>query len=1109
MQILTKQEKVRTNLESEEIKFELDTLHPEIMIKIVSDMYPNPRRTLMTEYVQNALDSHGEAGKSDVPIRVTLPTQLSPYYIVRDFGVGMTVDTLNDTFRYVFRSTKNTDPDQLGGFGIGKLVFGAYSGIMHVRLYSGTRMEEYIARLKDGFAGMQFVCGEDSKEEKGVEIRIPVLKDDVDSFHQQCHFLYSMLPTRPVVTNYPNFWKEFDEEMKEHEFYRSPDGNSLLLKKTPAIHHAHGGGTAQVLIGGLPFRLDWGIFRQSVTQQNKEAPELIKLFEKLPLYLRVGPNDVDIVPSRDNLKYNKKTCEYLLKALRELRTAVQKKILEQAKSAKTYGEIREFASFVKNDMPAFYGILGGTAWDNGFPFLSEFFDTIESKCRHHEGWGGCYHRSNLFFSGNHSRYNTSIFIGDTSLSQEDMITAMIAGTDDGKTNPETQVPKLRELVTYLYSIVTEVRGPKVSVHGKVSQTDMSVYKDRRCCLLPLAPMFKTFREGKDFNGTGKPVTIFIYDQEEMTKTEASRRILHLFDTSSAKFAKGASLIMATKGVGKDALLKKLNDTYKLGIETGGFVNVHTLPKPPPVPAGTRAASKTKGKTEFGANSIFLFDEKEGKSSKDNFNLSFWKPLDDAGIAALEADPSVDILFLCISAYKPCRDKHSPPFRCLHPDFDTSDNLTLCSLYLKNLKRLYEGETGKRVALVGYKPGTKLDTGRDRFLTALDSLIFDKLESLRSLDAVARIPLQNINAAIVLRSLQETVEQNADYTRAVADSGKFDKKTGTALKDLRQEVQKVLDTAMTYVGVKPSDLEDLQTALGLMPFFFSKEIESSLNYLGCNVQKTLAGSKTFLRTADQQFLADLGLGGLSKSLLSLLHKSVENGSANFGSQRHYSAHNDIYTQFLDGLFGDAYSRTKDPHTIQARKELEKACGKCATGLNTKSLEFIVSLLSELEAKTRVLGPFSQRKLSYFGDLKEKVTGLNSAQLRALQYLWYAKSAYSMPEDYTKSDIPHFSALLFGVMTLIAFTQFYPNNPAPKPVLHPDNTPVLTDVLGATSVALLYHPILAGGGSGHFIKSGALFTGIVESRYILEVLADYPQLADLNKDLCAFVVQEFQH
>lgn len=56
---------------------------------LVTGIYTNPLRTILIEYVQNALDAH-RAAEEYKNIKITLPSHDNPNYIVEDWGVGLT-----------------------------------------------------------------------------------------------------------------------------------------------------------------------------------------------------------------------------------------------------------------------------------------------------------------------------------------------------------------------------------------------------------------------------------------------------------------------------------------------------------------------------------------------------------------------------------------------------------------------------------------------------------------------------------------------------------------------------------------------------------------------------------------------------------------------------------------------------------------------------------------------------------------------------------------------------------------------------------------------------------------------------------------------------------
>lgn len=90
------------------------------MFKVVySSLYERKEEAVLRELAANALDAHRDAGKSDIPISITLPTDMNPYLTIKDQGNGMSLETVKRVFFVLFESTKNNSNDDVGGFGVG------------------------------------------------------------------------------------------------------------------------------------------------------------------------------------------------------------------------------------------------------------------------------------------------------------------------------------------------------------------------------------------------------------------------------------------------------------------------------------------------------------------------------------------------------------------------------------------------------------------------------------------------------------------------------------------------------------------------------------------------------------------------------------------------------------------------------------------------------------------------------------------------------------------------------------------------------------------------------------------------------------------------------
>jgi hypothetical protein len=84
-------------------------------------VYTYKERAVIRELSCNAHDSHVMAGTMDTPFKVHLPTHLEPWFLIRDFGTGLSDHEVRNIFAGVGISTKRDSNEVIGCFGIGSL----------------------------------------------------------------------------------------------------------------------------------------------------------------------------------------------------------------------------------------------------------------------------------------------------------------------------------------------------------------------------------------------------------------------------------------------------------------------------------------------------------------------------------------------------------------------------------------------------------------------------------------------------------------------------------------------------------------------------------------------------------------------------------------------------------------------------------------------------------------------------------------------------------------------------------------------------------------------------------------------------------------------------
>ena len=105
-----------------------------------SNIYSDKMLAVVREYSTNGWDGHILAGTPDRPLKVTLPTSLAPVFKVRDFGVGLSEESVLNIYTTYGESTKESSNDFNGTFGLGSKSAFAYGNSFDIiSFFEGTK----------------------------------------------------------------------------------------------------------------------------------------------------------------------------------------------------------------------------------------------------------------------------------------------------------------------------------------------------------------------------------------------------------------------------------------------------------------------------------------------------------------------------------------------------------------------------------------------------------------------------------------------------------------------------------------------------------------------------------------------------------------------------------------------------------------------------------------------------------------------------------------------------------------------------------------------------------------------------------------------------------
>ena len=145
---------------------------------------------------------------------VHLPTPLNPVFRVRDFGPGMSAESMKNVYARLYASTKRGSNDEVGGWGLGSkspyayLISDTGSGSYTVTSYHGGMMRTYVLSLSaNGAPTMRLLVEAPSDERTGLDVSFPVRREDIREFHDRARRILWSFNPRPEIK--PSLdWKE-------------------------------------------------------------------------------------------------------------------------------------------------------------------------------------------------------------------------------------------------------------------------------------------------------------------------------------------------------------------------------------------------------------------------------------------------------------------------------------------------------------------------------------------------------------------------------------------------------------------------------------------------------------------------------------------------------------------------------------------------------------------------------------------------------------------------------------------------------------------------------------------------------------------------------------
>lgn len=266
-----------------------------------SGLYKDKITAILREISANAYDAHVDAGISDKAIKVHLPTILSPFLSIRDYGFGLPPRLMRKVYQTYFASLKELSDDFIGGLGLGsKSPFSYVDAYSVISRCGGRKITYDIFKNNNGEPqiAVRSVVRLLPEEGTGMEVIVPlVANSDVREFERKAMAVYELYPVVPEIHGSTLLPHKYNTVLEGNRWRVTDRSGSYFTEKARAI---------------------MGIIAYPISSSSLDTTEFANILRS-PIDIEFNIGELDITAGREELSYNKPTKEALIARLKAIK----------------------------------------------------------------------------------------------------------------------------------------------------------------------------------------------------------------------------------------------------------------------------------------------------------------------------------------------------------------------------------------------------------------------------------------------------------------------------------------------------------------------------------------------------------------------------------------------------------------------------------------------------------------------------------------------------------------------------------------------------------------------------------------------------------------------
>tara|TARA_R110000751_G_scaffold49529_5_gene110203 strand:- start:9401 stop:11845 length:2445 start_codon:yes stop_codon:yes gene_type:complete len=392
-------------------KFKIGEDSMGIIIDSLINLYSDPIGSIVREVTSNCYDAHRE---KDLKVAGTIPMTneddpkwfhpqtkkpqiefqgenvllgVGNAFLFRDFGVGLSKKRVEEIYTLFGNSTKRSDNNQIGGFGIGAKSPFSYTDTFYIiSKHNGKTFNYMLYRGNDAFH-MDLLKEGVTTELNSTEVIIPLDKEE-------------------SYRDIKNFAKAINNQLmyfEDLEFINVSEGGGREIKKAHIDYeddeliidlsqqHSYELKELHLIVGRVRYPLNVSMFENSLWMNND-----------VPCGIKFEVGELDLVPSREAIRYTDKTKNAILKKVSKIKSLLKMECEAELADTRNMVTWLTQASALKANSSRY----GRSEFDSIFGVKSYLAELKGSniKCELHDQTLSCSllndeHRTNLLFNG--------------------------------------------------------------------------------------------------------------------------------------------------------------------------------------------------------------------------------------------------------------------------------------------------------------------------------------------------------------------------------------------------------------------------------------------------------------------------------------------------------------------------------------------------------------------------------------------------------------------------------------------------------------------------------------------------------------------------------------